>query len=130
MKGSLKMNNKDIIDMEVHYESRWQKFKHKAWKAKEKVKNTVITYPRECASAVIIGGAAIGKLIQKWKSIQPTQAELDREWHETHVYDRSLGMYFTLKRKMKVSEQIEFDRRKRRGESTGHILESMRLLKY
>ena len=71
------MNNKDIIDMEVHYDSKWQKFKHKAWKAKEKVKNTVITYPRECASAVIIGGAAIGKLIQKWKSIQPTQALLE-----------------------------------------------------
>lgn len=130
MKGSFKMKEPKIIDMEVHYDSKWQKFKHKCWKAKEKVKNTVITYPRECASVVIIGGAAIGKLIQKWKSIQPTQAELDREWHETHIYDRSLGMYFTLKRKMKVSEQIEFDRRKRRGESTGNILESMRLLKY
>ena len=124
------MNNKDIIDMEVHYNSKWEKFKHKCWKAKEKVKDIVITYPRECASVIIITGAGIAKVYRKWKSIQPTQAELDREWHETHIYDRSLGMYFTLKRKMTVREQIEFDRRKRRGESTGHILESMRLLKY
>ena len=130
MKGSFKMNNKDIIDMEVHYEGKWEKVKHKAWKAKEKVKSTVKTYPRECASFVILGGAAIGKLYRKWKSIQPTQAELDREWHETHIYDRSLGMYFTLKRKMTPREQMEFDRRKRRGESTGDILQSMRLLKY
>lgn len=119
-----------IIDMEVHYNSRWEKVKHKAWKAKEKVKDVVTTYPKECASVIVIAGAGIAKVYRKWKSIQPTQAELDREWHETHIYDRSLGMYFTLKRKMTPREQIEFDRRKRKGEPTGYILESMRLLKY
>ena len=119
-----------IIDMEVHYESRWQKFKHKTWKAKEKVKQTIKTYPKECATAVILGGAAIGKAIHKWKSIQPTQAELDREWKDMHIYDRSLGMYYPLRRKMTPRECMEFERRKRNGEPTGHILESMRLLKY
>lgn len=119
-----------VIDMEVHYNSRWDKFKHKGWKAKEKVKNTVKTYPKECATAVILGGAAIGKLIKKWKNIQPTQAELDREWKDLHIYDRSLGMYYPLRRKMTPRECMEFERRKRNGEPTGHILESMRLLKY
>lgn len=119
-----------IIDMEVHYNSRWDKFKHKCWKAKEKVKNTVKTYPKECATAVILGGAAFGKLIHNWKSIQPTQAELDREWKDLHIYDRSLGMYYPLRRKMTPRECMEFERRKRNGEPTGHILESMRLLKY
>lgn len=124
------MEEPKIIEMEVHYESRWQKFKHKCWKAKEKVKNTVKTYPKESATVVILGGAAIGKLIQKWKSIQPTQAELDREWKDLHIYDRSLGMYYPLRRKMTPRECMEFERRKRNGEPTGHILESMRLLKY
>lgn len=124
------MEEPKIIDMEVHYKSRFEKFKHNAWKAKEKVKNTVKTYPKECATAVILGGAAIGKLIQKWKSIQPTQAELDREWKDLHIYDRSLGMYYPLRRKMTPRECMEFERRKRNNEPTGHILESMRLLKY
>jgi hypothetical protein len=126
----IKMSEPKIIDVEVHYNSRWEKVKHKAWKAKEKVKQTVRTYPKECMSFVILGGAAIGKTIKKWKSIQPTQAELDREWKDLHIYDRSIGMYYPLRRKMTPRECMEFERRKRAGEPTGHILESMRLLKY
>lgn len=125
-------NREDVIDMEVTYKSKWEKFKHKAWTKKEKFVNWVKDYPQEAAifgSVIIVGVDKIVHVVKKWKSIQPTQAELDREWQETHVYDRSLGFHYTLKRPMSGNEAIEFSTRKKRGESTGEILRSMNLLK-
>ena len=121
-----------IIDMEVTYKSKWEKFKHKAWTKKEKFVTWVKDYPQEAAvfgSVILVGADKLFKGIKKLKELQPTQAELDREWREHHVYDRSLGMYFPLKRKMTPRECMDFERRKKRGESTGDILRSMNLLK-
>ena len=121
-----------IIDMEVQYKSRWEKFKYKAWTKKEKFVNWVKEKPQEAAilgSVVIVGADKLFKGIKKLKELQPTQAELDREWHDTHVYDRSLGYYYNLKRPMSGTEAMEFSNRKKRGESTGDILRSMNLLK-
>ena len=131
MKGIDIMDEK-IIDMEVQYKSRWEKFKHKAWTKKEKFVNWVKDYPQEAAvfgSVILVGADKIVHVVKKWKSIQPTQAELDREWREHHVYDRSLGMYFPLKRKMTPRECMDFEQRKKSGEFTGDILRSMNLLK-
>ena len=131
MKGIDIMDEK-IIDMEVTYKSKWEKFKHKAWTKKEKFVNWVKEKPQEAAivgSVVIVGADKLFKGIKKLKELQPTQAELDREWREHHVYDRSLGMYFPLKRKMSPRECMNFEQRKKRGESTGDILRSMNLLK-
>lgn len=131
MKGIDIMDEK-IIDMEVTYKNRWEKFKHKAWTKKEKFVNWVKDYPQEAAvfgSVVIVGADKLFKGIKKLKELQPTQAELDREWREHHVYDRSLGMYFPLKRKMSPRECMDFEQRKKRGETTGDILRSMNLLK-
>ena len=131
MKGIDIMDEK-IIDMEVTYKSKWEKFKHKAWTKKEKFVNWVKDYPQEAAvfgSVILVGADKLFKGIKKLKELQPTQAELDREWHDTHVYDRSLGYYYNLKRPMSGTEAMEFSNRKKRGESTGDILRSMNLLK-
>ena len=123
----------EIIDMEVKYKSRWDKFKHKTWEKKEKFKNWVRDYPQEAAALfgmACVGAKKIYNGVKAIRDLKPSQAELDREWHDTHVYDRSLGMYFPLKRKMTPRECMEFERRRQKGETTGHILESMRLLKY
>lgn len=131
MKGSNKMEDK-IIDMEVCYKSRWEKIKYKTKAKKDKFVNWVRDNPQEAAIFGSIGLVGLDKffhVIKKWKSIQPTQAELDREWHDTHVYDRSLGYYYTLKRPMSGAEAMEFSQRKKRGETTGDILRSMNLLK-
>ena len=121
-----------IIDMEVQYKTRWEKFKYKT---KDKIDGAirwVKEKPQEAAilgSVVIVAGDKLFKGIKKLKELQPTQAELDRQWRELHVYDRSLGMYFPLKRKMTPRECMDFEQRKKRGESTGDILRSMNLLK-
>ena len=130
MKGSNTMDiRKDYIDMEVHYDNKWEKFKHETWKRKEKVKNWFKQDPRRmmmAGSIVVVGGK---KVIDLLKDMKPTQAELDRKWQEVHIYDHSLGMHYTLKRPMSGTEQIEFSQRKKRGELTGDILRDMKLLK-
>lgn len=121
--------DKDIIDMEVHYDSKWEKFKHKWWTRKEKAKQWFNEDPRRIlavGSVVVVGGK---KAIDTIKNLKPTQAELDRRWQEVHVYDHSLGFHYTLKRPMTGNEQIEFSQRKKRGELTGDILRDMKLLK-
>lgn len=121
-----------IIDMEVTYKSKWEKFKHKAWTKKEQFVNWVKEKPQEAAivgSVAIVGADKVFKGIKKLKEFQPTQAELDRRWQETHVYDHSLGFHYTLKRPMRAEEAMEFSYRKKRGETTGDILKSMNLLK-
>lgn len=121
-----------IIDMEVTYKNKWEKFKYKTKDKIDGVIRWVKEKPEQAAivgSVVIVGADKIVHVIKKWKSIQPTQAELDREWHDTHVYDRSLGYYYNLKRPMSGTEAMEFSQRKKRGESTGDILRSMNLLK-
>jgi beta-galactosidase beta subunit len=131
MKGSKHMEDK-IIDMEVQYKSRWEKFKYKTRDKIERAIRWVKEKPEQAAivgSVVIVGADKLFKGIKKLKELQPTQAELDREWHDTHVYDRSLGYYYNLKRPMSGTEAMEFSQRKKRGESTGDILRSMNLLK-
>ena len=123
------MDNKNIVDMEVVYKNKWDKIKSKAKDKKDKFVNWVKDDPRKLiaiGSVVVVGGK---KLYEGIKHIQPTQAELDRRWHETHIYDRSIGMYYEIKRPMSANESILFSQRKARGELTGDILMSMRLLK-
>ncbi len=131
MKGSNHMEDK-IIDMEVTYKNRWEKFKYKTRDKIDGAIRWVKEKPEQAAivgSVIIVGADKLFRGIKKLKELQPTQAELDREWHDTHVYDRSNGFYYTLKRPMSGTEAMEFSNRKKRGETTGDILKSMNLLK-
>ena len=119
----------DIIDMEVKYDSKWEEIKHKAWAKKEKAKQWFSEDPRRMLAVGSIFVVVAKKAKDVIIAIKPTQAELDRKWQETHVYDHSLGMHYTLKRPMTGNEQIEFSQRKKRGELTGDILRDMNLLK-
>lgn len=53
-----------------------------------------------------------------------------REEKEKNLfYDRSLGRYWTLKRKLNNSELLEIDKRKSNGERLANILENLKVLK-
>jgi hypothetical protein len=123
------MDDKNIIDIEVQYDSKWEKFKHTWWKRKEKAKQWFTEDPRRVLAVGSICVVAAKKVKDIFVAIKPTQAELDRRWQEVHIYDHSLGMHYTLKRPMTGNEQIEFSQRKKRGELTGDILRDMNLLK-
>ena len=125
--------DKKIIDMEVVYKSKWDKLKSKTSDKLRRVGDWIKDKPEQAAalgSVIIVGGEKLYKGIKKLRELGPTQSELDREWHDTHVYDRSNGIYYKIKRPMTAGESIEFSRRRQRGENVGDILMSMRLLKY
>ncbi len=48
---------------------------------------------------------------------------------DLYIYDRSLGYYHELNRKLTPSEALEIDRRRSNGETMAQILASMKLLK-
>lgn len=73
----------------------------------------------------VVAKCTFSAIRQVRRAHQNKEAE---ELKTLYVYDRSLGRYWRLRRPMSVSEQLEFERRKRAGEPIGEILGSMRLL--
>lgn len=74
-------------------------------------------------AAIIPAGLFVWKIISK--SNKRTD---DTREKELYVWDASLGRWWRLRRPLRMSEQLEFDRRKSEGESVGNILSSMRVL--
>ena len=115
----------------------FNEIKAKAHEAKEKAKEKIhdayvwcITHRDETA-LIVTGGiavlGAIGKTARRIDHKITLQKEQDLK--DLYVYDRSLGIYHELRRKLRPSEALEIDRRRSDGESMAHILASMRLLK-
>lgn len=73
---------------------------------------------------LIIGG--LGKLGRMVTTNRRTN-EMKRH-RELDIYDRSLGIYYSLRRKPSAAEYGEINRRKKAGEDYYTILSSMRLL--
>ena len=74
-------------------------------------------------TAIAIGG----KVIKTAK--RDSQIRKEQDLKDLYIYDRSMGHYWELKRKLKPSEWQTFERRKANGERVGEILQSMRVLK-
>ena len=99
-------------------------------KAKEdaiKVKNWCVENPEE---ALMIGGVIVGAVgyIGKAaiKNVNLRKAEAVKN---LYCYDRSLGHYWELKRKLSNQEWVLIDQRKKNGERLADILASMNVLK-
>ena len=54
--------------------------------------------------------------------------EEEKELKELYIYDRSMGHYWKLRRRLTNAEYREIERRRAEGESMGEILEDMRVL--
>lgn len=87
----------------------------------------VQTHPEEALTfgVMAIGGiGAIAKAAKKNRRI-----EEERELKEEYCYDRSMGHYYRLKRKLSNAEWLEIEKRRKNGGSLGEILQDMRVLK-
>ena len=86
---------------------------------------------REETALIVTGGVAVLGAIGKTVRSIDRKIDLHKEQNlkDLYVYDRSLGIYHELRRKLRPSEALEIDRRRSEGESMAHILASMRLLK-
>ena len=78
------------------------------------------------ASAPIAFSAA--KSVCKFAARNATLSR-EKTMKDCYCYDRSLGHYWALKRKLTNKEWLEIDKRKKNGERLADILEEFRVLK-
>lgn len=72
--------------------------------------------------AVPVVGGVLGSVIRKARGDQ-------QEYLRNHyIYDPRSGVYFKT-RKLSNAQRLEYTKRREKGESVSHILESMRVLK-
>ena len=77
----------------------------------------------------VVGGMAMWTL-KKVVAGTITGINLNKEERlkELYVYDRSLGHYWKLRRKLSTNEWLEVDSRRKLGEAMGDILRDMRVI--
>lgn len=75
------------------------------------------------APTVIGGVTKLTKMEHKHYTLNKAE-----ELKELYCYDRSLGHYWQLKRKLTNKEWVTVDRRKQNGERLADILESLKVL--
>ena len=76
------------------------------------------------APIVITGAFKITKLLVARSNIKKAEA-----LKELYVYDRSLGHYWALRRKLSNNEWVKIESRRRSGEPLAHILDTLNVLK-
>lgn len=117
----------------VEKKTFWETVKEKAHAAKEKAvelgKATVEWCKENPEAALAITGlvAAAGRAVIR-EGVKARDEKRENDHRERYIYDRSLGMYWELKRPMTTAERCEFQRLKDEGYRTGDILRSMKLL--
>lgn len=106
-----------------------KKARAKAWirEKYEDVKDFVDRNKEVLVVAVpVLGGLATAGIKAISKS---TAARKEQHLKNEYCYDRSLGHYWELRRKLTNSEWVEIDKRKKNGERLADILDSLKVLK-
>ena len=86
---------------------------------------------------VLVGPAAIGLAATVAKltigtakaGVKSINLQKEKKIKDCYCYDRSLGHYWSLRRKLTNSEWTEIDKRKRNGERMADILNDLHVLK-
>jgi len=82
---------------------------------------------KEVLLVVVPIGAGLVKTVVK-ATVKHGNLRKEEELKERYIYDRSLGAYWKLKRKLSKKEQLEIDRQRSRGKRLGIILDDMNLI--
>lgn len=104
-------------------EAMKQKVDDKAQQCKmfiETHKEDIITI----APVVMVGASAAVKM-----TYQYVMKKQDQICKDLYVYDRSLGHYWRLRRKLRKDEWLYIEKRKQAGESLGSILADLKVLR-
>lgn len=83
-------------------------------------KETILVLAPVVVGATVKGVSALNRHIALQK---------EQDLKDLYVYDRSLGHYFRLRRKLTNSEWVEIDRRRVDGERLADILDELKVLK-
>lgn len=99
-------------------EMKWRYQLAREWCSKHKAEIVVF------GPVIISGVVEVIKITTKKHNVNE-----EKRLKDNYIYDRSQGHYYELRRKLKSSEWLLIDQRKREGESLGQILQDMRVLK-
>lgn len=118
------MDNRNVLDMR---KIKFEEFKKKATSKLIQVKDFTIDHWQEI---LLIGLPAMKLTTSAVKAIgKRVNLKKEQDLKENYCYDRSLGHYWELRRKLSNDEWLEIERRKRQGESLADILWDLRVLK-
>lgn len=121
---------KTFEELKSELNARWTGFTIKTKVKTREIYQWCCMHKEEAAFIATTGVAAVGAVSKIARRIdRKLDLKHEQNLKDLYVYDRSLGIYHELRRKLKPSEAIEIDRRRANGESMIHILASMRLLK-
>lgn len=123
---------KDDTVMISDFEKEWKK-RNRSEKRK-KVINDSIRFVNENKEAILLVTSAavpmvagVSKITSKALASHRVNKEI--RFKDTHIYDRSLGRYTELKRKIRPNEALKIEERRKNGEKLNSILNDMGLLK-
>lgn len=105
--------------------NKWCNFKYRA----KKVALIVVEHPQESLTAIAVVSAGYSLTRKIVRDVKPTTTDkmFRRQQHEQ--YDNQLNTWWPLKHKMSVNEKLEFEARRKNGESVAEALRNMKLMK-
>lgn len=122
---------KSFEDIKSEMNARWTGF---TIKAKYKTRQAIewMKENKEITAGILVPtGIMVIKTVSGIAKSVDRKIDLKKEQDlkDLYIYDRSLGYYHELNRKLKPSEALEIDQRRSNGETMAQILASMKLLK-
>lgn len=117
--------DKQVIDITKEF----KRAQRKAW-FKEKIQSTKQWCSDNKEILVIAVPGAIGLVTTAVKAVgKSINTQKEERVKNEYCYDRSLGHYWELRRKLTNQEWVEIDKRKKNGERLADILDSLKVLK-
>lgn len=107
-----------------------QDFENAKRTTKAKVEKTLRWLEDNPEVVIVLAPIVLGGTFQLAKlGVRRHNLSLETNHREKYVYDRSLGHYWELRRKLSNNEWVAIETRRRRGESLGKILGDMKVLR-
>lgn len=116
-----------VIDIHDPNETKMQRFERKAKEKYNKAKEWCVDHIDEIVALapMVVGGiAGTAKIVGK---ICNTVEE--KNLKDKYIYDRSMGRYIELRRKLNQKDLVEISKRRNNGERLTDILISMKLVR-
>lgn len=121
---------KNWKEIKAEANAKWTGFTIRAKTKAREIYEWYRSNPEEAAALASIGIVSLTAVGRTAKYVDRKIAlKKEQDLKDLYVYDRSLGIYHELRRKLKPSEVRQIDARRANGESMTQILSSMRLLK-
>ena len=105
--------------------NRWYNFKYRA----KKLGVTIVTHPQESITVLTVGSLGYSLIRKVVRDIKPTSTDKIFKRQQNEIYDPQLKVWWPLRRKLSVNDKLEFESRRKNGESVAEALRNMKLMK-